>query len=147
MLGFSFLVANRHTHMKHIRLLVPLLVPVQALLPILGSVPVQALLPSLWRGVPSRPVSVYTSDVCVLHEPGRPSLAGYTHPEQPARLKRLLTAVRTRWVKEFGSSLRLLEPEATCTACSSPAHAHAHIHHIQHDNNKHVHVHEHVDMG
>lgn len=133
--------------MKHLRLLVPLLVPVQALLPILGSIPVQALLPSLWRGVPSRPVSVYTSDVCVLHEPGRPSLAGYTHPEQPARLKRLLTAVRTRWVKEFGSSLRLLEPEATCTACSSPAHAHAHIHHIQHDNNKHVHEHVHVDMG
>ncbi|EOD07055.1 hypothetical protein EMIHUDRAFT_448459 [Emiliania huxleyi CCMP1516] len=79
--------------MKHNRLLVPLLVPVQALLPILGSIPVQALLPSLWRGVPSRPVSVYTSDVCVLHEPGRPSLAGYTHPEQPARLKRLLTAL------------------------------------------------------
>mmetsp|Transcript_35429 Transcript_35429/g.111335 ORF Transcript_35429/g.111335 Transcript_35429/m.111335 type:complete len:365 (+) Transcript_35429:34-1128(+) len=91
-------------------------IPVQALLPVLGSVPVQALLPSLWRGVPSRPVSVYTSDVCVLHEPGRPSLAGYTHPEQPARLKRLLTAVRTRWVKEFGSSLRLLEPEVDVTA-------------------------------
>jgi len=42
--------------------------------------------------------AIYTSDVCVGHNPGP------THPEKPARLRQLLHALRTEWVPEIGSA-------------------------------------------
>ena len=55
-------------------------------------------------------VSLWTSDVCVGHNPGP------QHPEQPARLTRLLRAMREEWVPQFGASLQVYEPKADVTA-------------------------------
>lgn len=57
------------------------------------------------------PVAVYTSEVCVLHDPGNPK----RRPEQPARLANLRHALRTSWADEFGEMLQVREPEADIT--------------------------------
>ena len=57
-----------------------------------------------------QPVALYTSDLCVQHDPGP------MHPEQPARLERLLTEMRERWVPEFGEQwLQVREPRVDVT--------------------------------
>ena len=56
-----------------------------------------------------QPVALYTSDLCVQHDPGP------MHPEQPARLERLLTEMRERWVPEFGSNGCRCEPRVDVT--------------------------------
>jgi acetoin utilization deacetylase AcuC-like enzyme len=59
---------------------------------------------------PKQTVALYTSDVCVGHDPGR------GHPEAPARLRGLLSALRNEWVPEFGQHLRVFdEREADVT--------------------------------
>ena len=57
-----------------------------------------------------QPVALYTSDLCVQHDPGP------LPPEQPARLERLLSEMRTRWVPEFGEQwLQVREPRVDVT--------------------------------
>lgn len=62
---------------------------------------------------PSR-IAVYTSDVCVGHDPG--SRAGQVLPEQPERLANLLRGVRGEWATEFGELMQVREPAADVTA-------------------------------
>ena len=64
-------------------------------------------------GVGAQPIAVYTSDVCVLHDPG--SRMGQVLPEQPARLANLIAALRGDWAAEFGELLLVREPEADVT--------------------------------
>ena len=59
------------------------------------------------------PVAIYTSDVCVEHNPG--SRFGVLHPEQPDRLKNLIDAMRGPWHSEFGDLMRIREPEVEIT--------------------------------
>lgn len=54
-------------------------------------------------------IALYTSDVCVQHDPGG------AHPESPARLRRLLEALRDEWVPEFGENLLVCEPKVDVT--------------------------------
>jgi acetoin utilization deacetylase AcuC-like enzyme len=54
-------------------------------------------------------VSLYTSDVCVGHNPGE------GHPEAPARLSSLLTALRSEWKPTYGEHLDVCEPRADVT--------------------------------
>ena len=56
-----------------------------------------------------RPLSLYTSDVCVGHNPGD------GHPERPARLQELLKALRNEWVPHFGARLHVCEPARDVT--------------------------------
>lgn len=62
---------------------------------------------------PPTPVAIYTSRVCELHDPGE--RFGQLHPEQPARLSRLIDAMHTRWLPEYGELMQLREPEADVT--------------------------------
>lgn len=55
------------------------------------------------------PVAVFTSDVCLEHEPG------WLNLESPKRLSTLLSALRTEWAPEFGERLQIHEPEADVT--------------------------------
>jgi acetoin utilization deacetylase AcuC-like enzyme len=55
------------------------------------------------------PVALYTSEVCIAHDPGP------GHPEQPGRLGALLNAMRTEWTGEFGELLSVREPEVDAT--------------------------------
>jgi len=59
------------------------------------------------------PLVIYTSDVCVGHDPG--SRFGQVLPEQPARLENLLEALRGEWAAEFGELLKIREPDADIT--------------------------------
>ena len=65
------------------------------------------------------PVSLYTHDACLGHDPGnKGKLADGSpnvHPEQVARLERLLSAARNEWTADFGDALRLEELEADVT--------------------------------
>jgi acetoin utilization deacetylase AcuC-like enzyme len=54
-------------------------------------------------------VAVYTSEVCVQHDPGP------QHPECPARLQRLRQALREDWLPEFGEHLLVCEPDIDVT--------------------------------
>ena len=63
--------------------------------------------------LPSLPIAVYTSEVCVGHDPG--SRFGKVLPEQPARLTNLLRALRGTWAAEFGELMQVREPEADVT--------------------------------
>ena len=99
-----------------------------ALVPVLGmmlvliaSPPTLAILP-LAKSAPwvptwaPRPIALYTSDVCVGHEPGSIQTDGsYSHPEQPRRLEALLDELRTKWQPEFGSLLQVREPPKDVT--------------------------------
>jgi len=58
---------------------------------------------------PHPPVAVFTSDVCVGHDPG------WLHPESPKRLEKLLTAMRSEWTQDFGDQMLVVEPEADVT--------------------------------
>jgi len=51
-------------------------------------------------------VSLYTSDVCLGHDPGG------GHPEKPARLSFLLKALREDWVPAYGDLLRVCDPSS-----------------------------------
>lgn len=51
-------------------------------------------------------MGIFTSDVCMGHEPG--GLLGL-HPEKPERLSTLLTALRTTWRDSFGPNLRVYD--------------------------------------
>ena len=64
-------------------------------------------------GVGAQPIAVYTSDVCVLHDPG--SRMGQVLPEQPARLANLIAALRGPWAAEFGELVQVREPEVDVT--------------------------------
>ena len=55
------------------------------------------------------PVAIFTSEICVGHEPG------WLHPDTPKRLSSLLSHMRTDWASEFGPMLRISEPEADAT--------------------------------
>ena len=59
------------------------------------------------------PVAIYTSEVCIGHNPG--SRMGQVLPEQPARLANLIAALRGPWAREFGELLQVREPEADVT--------------------------------
>ena len=59
------------------------------------------------------PVAIYTSEVCIGHNPG--SRMGKVLPEQPARLANLIAALRGPWTREFGELLQVREPEADVT--------------------------------
>ena len=68
-------------------------------------------------------VAIYTSEVCVLHNPGP------RHPECPARLARLRQALNDDWLPEFGENILVCEPDvdvtrdyALATSPSLPAH-------------------------
>ena len=54
-------------------------------------------------------VALYTSEVCVQHDPGP------QHPECPARLARLRQAMRDDWLPEFGEHILVCEPDADVT--------------------------------
>mmetsp|Transcript_28649 Transcript_28649/g.93346 ORF Transcript_28649/g.93346 Transcript_28649/m.93346 type:complete len:349 (+) Transcript_28649:84-1130(+) len=60
-----------------------------------------------------RPVALYTSPVCLQHDPGLLRFGG--HPESPARLEGLLAAMRG-WVRELGENLSVRQPEADVTS-------------------------------
>lgn len=55
------------------------------------------------------PVTVFTSDVCIGHDPG------FMHPEKPERLVTLLGALRSSWTDEFGALMRIAEPAIDVT--------------------------------
>jgi len=55
------------------------------------------------------PVGVFTSDVCIGHDPG------WMHPEKPERLSNLLRALRGPWRSDFGDKIHILEPEVDVT--------------------------------
>ena len=55
------------------------------------------------------PVALYTSEVCLKHEPG------WFNPERPERLSGLLEAMRTEWSSEFAGLLSIHEPESDAT--------------------------------
>ena len=59
------------------------------------------------------PIAIYTSEVCVGHNPG--SRMGQVLPEQPARLANLIAALRGPWAAEFGELLQVREPEVDVT--------------------------------
>ena len=59
------------------------------------------------------PIAVYTSELCVLHDPGK--RAGELHPEQPARLSNLLEALHETWKGEFGDLMQIRAPEIDVT--------------------------------
>ena len=64
-------------------------------------------------GAQPQPIAIYTSEVCVGHDPG--SRMGQVLPEQPARLANLIAALRGDWAAEFGELLQVREPEADVT--------------------------------
>ena len=59
------------------------------------------------------PVALYTSSLCLQHDTGQK--LGKPHPEQPARLSRLLEALYSEWVPAYGELLQIREPEADVT--------------------------------
>ena len=65
------------------------------------------------------PVSLYTSEICLGHDPGNkgklPDGKPNRHPEQVARLERLLSAARNEWTADFGDALKLQELECDVT--------------------------------
>ena len=61
------------------------------------------------------PVHLYTSQVCVGHQPGSGGWMGRDHPERPERLQNLLQALRSKWIYEFGDKLQVHEPKADVT--------------------------------
>ena len=81
--------------------------------------PRRAGCPRLQASASPSPVALFTSEVCLGHEPGAkgkkadgtPNL----HPEQVERLATLLRAMRGSWKSEFGSLMQVHEPEADVT--------------------------------
>ena len=59
------------------------------------------------------PIAIYTSELCVLHDPGM--RMGEVLPEQPARLAKLIHAMRSEWSPEYGDLLQIREPEVDVT--------------------------------
>lgn len=57
------------------------------------------------------PVTLYTSDICLGHNPGakgkKKDGTPNVHPEQVARLEGLLSAARGPWKDEFGAALKI----------------------------------------
>ena len=60
-------------------------------------------------GLAPTPVALYTSEVCLRHEPG------WFNPERPERLSSLLQAMRTEWTSEYAGLLSVHEPEVDVT--------------------------------
>ena len=58
-----------------------------------------------------RPATIFTSEVCLGHDPG---VLG-PHPERPERLSGLLEALRGAWRADFGDQLRVEELEVDAT--------------------------------
>ena len=57
-------------------------------------------------GLAPTPVALFTSEVCLKHEPG------WFNPERPERLSGLLEAMRTEWASEF-AGLRMPHRDRT----------------------------------
>ena len=67
-----------------------------------------ALAPALLALAPPTPIAIYTSDLCIGHNPG--SRGKEVHPERPERLARLLDAARNDWKPSFGELLQMRGP-------------------------------------
>ena len=67
----------------------------------------------LARVPPPPNILVYTSEVCIGHDPGL--RFGRPLPEKPERLSRLIEAARGDWATEFGERMELRSPEADVT--------------------------------
>ena len=50
-------------------------------------------------GLAPSPVALFTSEVCLKHEPG------WFNPERPERLSSLLEAMRAEWATEFAGQV------------------------------------------
>ena len=57
-------------------------------------------------GLAPTPVALFTSELCLQHEPG------WFNPERPERLSGLLEAMRTEWASEF-AGLRMPHRDRT----------------------------------
>lgn len=59
------------------------------------------------------PISLYTSDLCLNHNPGNrgknPDGSPNVHPEKVTRLSALLEAMRSEWKPEFGDALDIVD--------------------------------------
>ena len=76
-------------------------------------------------GLAPMPVALFTSEVCLKHEPG------WFNPERPERLSSLLEAMRTEWASEFAGQVppppscrtrprRAARPLPHYTSCTLP---------------------------
>ena len=75
-----------------------------SLLPVVLGMPLSG-----YRMPWQQPIALYTSDACVLHDPGP------QHPEAPARLENLLNAMRNKWMPEDGGLLQVREYDSDVT--------------------------------
>ena len=66
-------------------------------------------------GLAPSPVALFTSEVCLKHEPG------WFNPERPERLSSLLEAMRAEWATEFAGQVPPPHRDARTLAV---AHAH-----------------------
>ena len=57
-------------------------------------------------------VGVYTSELCIGHNPGGPMSL---HPEKPERLEGLLKGIRGEWQTSFGDAMKVYEPDVDVT--------------------------------
>ena len=71
-------------------------------------------------GLAPSPVALFTSEVCLKHEPG------WFNPERPERLSSLLEAMRAEWATEFAGQVPPPHRDARTLAV---AHAHPLPHH------------------
>ena len=71
--------------------------------------PTPSYAPALGGG--GRPAAIFTSEVCLGHDPG---LLG-PHPERPERLSGLLEAMRGSWLADFGDQLSVRELDVDAT--------------------------------
>lgn len=78
-----------------------------------------------------RVVTVFTSKVCLGHEPG------WQHPESPKRLSTLQDAMHNDWRSKFGALMRISEPVVDVTTEQIlRVHSPAHIASLEHAFNK-----------
>ena len=76
------------------------------------------LLSAASLGLAPTPVALFTSEVCLKHEPG------WFNPERPERLSSLLEAMRAEWASEFAGQVppphraarTLVVPHTSCLA-------------------------------
>jgi acetoin utilization deacetylase AcuC-like enzyme len=75
--------------------------------------PTIMLLLALLGAAEAHVVTLYSSDICLGHNPGargkRPDGSPNVHPEQVGRLERLLSAARGPWAAAFGDAVRIVD--------------------------------------